>query len=130
MSSPAEDGNDRLFLVELKEGVLTIVPLGDVDSLRWHEVEQASQGVFELLGQEPGARVLVDMSKVRYCGSALLAVMVRVWKSVSPRGGILAFCNVGTELASVLSHTRLDTLWSIYPSREAAYAALRDHLVR
>jgi anti-anti-sigma factor len=119
-----EDGVDRLFLVDFKEGVLTIVPLGDVGAFRWDEMEQASKAIFETLSRGPGARVLVDMGKLRYCGSILLALMLRIWKSISPQNGVLVFCNVSDEVADILRHTRLDTLWAVYPDRSSALAAL------
>ena len=124
MSGHTEDETDRLFLVEFQEGLLTIVPLADVDSFRWPEVEQASTGIFASLSRDPGARILVDMGKLHYCGSALLGLMLRVWKSVSPQGGVLAFCNLHEDVARVLKQTRLDTVWTVYPDRASALAAL------
>jgi anti-anti-sigma factor len=117
------DGLDRLFLVEFKDGWLTVLPLADVGSARFPEMEQSSRVIFEMLKREPSAKVLVDMGKLHICGSALLGLMVRVWKSVSPRSGVLAFCNINDDIATVFKQTRLDTLWAIYSSREAAYAA-------
>jgi anti-anti-sigma factor len=126
MAGQAQDGADRLFLAEFVDGVLTLVPLDDFDTLRWPELEEASQRVFRSVSFGPGAKVLVDMSRIHYCGSAFLGLMLRVWKSVSPANGVLAFCNVSEDVAAVLRQTRLDTLWVVYASREAAYAAMRQ----
>ena len=124
MDAPAETGSDRLFLAEFHEGVLTVVPLGDFDSFRWPEMERASKVIFEIIRKEPGVKILVDMSRLTQCGSALLGIMLRVWKTVSPQNGVLAFCNVNGEVAGILQQTRLDTLWAIYPNREAAYVSM------
>ena len=126
MAEPIEDGTDRVFLVEFEDGILTVVPLGDFESFRWPEMEAASKAIFESIQRDPGAKILVDMGRLRYCGSALFGIILRVWKSVSPRSGVLAFCNVNPDVAEILRQTRLDTLWTIYPSREAATAALRS----
>ena len=125
MATPHENDSDRLFLVEFFDGVTIVLPLADVAEIRWPEIEEASKGIFQSVTDGPGPRILVDMAKVRYCGSALLGLMVRVWKTVSPQGGSLAFCNVSEEVAEVLRQTRLDTLWTVYPSREAACDALQ-----
>ena len=117
------DGLDRLFLVEFRDGWLTVIPLADVESARFPELEEASRVIFEVLRREPNAKVLVDMGKLHVCGSALLGLMVRMWRSVSPHSGVLAFCNINDDIATVFKQTRLDTLWAIYSSREAAYAA-------
>ena len=125
MATSNEDGSDRVFLVEFAGGILTIIPLGDFESFRWPEMEAASKAIFESMQRDPDAKILVDMGRLRYCGSALLGIILRVWKSVSPRSGVLAFCNVNAEVAGILRQTRLDTLWAIYPTREAATAAMR-----
>jgi anti-anti-sigma factor len=124
MDAPEYDGSDRLFLADFHDGVLTVVPLGDFDSFRWPEMEDASKVIFEIIRREPAVKILVDMSRLEQCGSALLGIMLRVWKTVSPQSGVLAFCSVSSEVADTLQQTRLDTLWAIYPSREAAYAAM------
>jgi anti-anti-sigma factor len=124
MDTSDDNGSDHLFLVEFHEGVLVVVPLGDFESFRWPEMEDASKKIFEILSREPTGRILIDMSRLRQCGSALLGIMLRVWKTVSPRNGVLAFCSVNQEVAHILQQTRLDTLWAIYPNREAAYAAM------
>ncbi len=125
MAAPIQDGSDRLFLVDFENGILTVVPLGDFESFRWPEMEAASKAIFESIQRDPGAKILVDMGRLRYCGSALFGIILKVWKSVSPRSGVLAFCNVNPDVAEILRQTRLDTLWTVYPTREAATAALQ-----
>jgi anti-anti-sigma factor len=124
MDAPNDIGSDRLFLAEFHRGVLVVVPLGDFESFRWPEMEDASKVIFEIIRREPTVKILVDMSRLRQCGSALLGIMLRVWKTVSPQSGVLAFCNVNAEVADTLQQTRLDTLWAIYPNRDAAFAAM------
>jgi anti-sigma B factor antagonist len=130
MDAPEETGSDRLFLADFHEGVLTVVPLGDFESFRWPEMENASKMIFEIIRNEPGIKILVDMSRLSQCGSALLGIMLRVWKTVSPQHGVLAFCNVNNEVAEILQQTRLDTLWAIYPNREAAYMSMGATVVK
>jgi anti-anti-sigma factor len=125
MDTTGESDIDRVFLVEFDGGVLTVVPLAEASTFQWPEVERASKAIFESIGRERHTKVLVDMGRLRYCGSAMLALLLRVWKSVSP-GGVLAFCNVNSEVASVLHQTKLDTLWAMYSTREEARAALRS----
>ena len=117
-------GSDPLFLVEFHDGILTVVPLADFESFRWKEMEAASTAIFESIQRDPDAKVIVDMGRLRYCGSALLGVILRVWKSVSPRSGVLTFCNVNEEVGEILKHTRLDTLWKIYPTRADALSEM------
>ena len=124
MVAPKSAGNDRLFLVEFVHGVMVVMPLGDFESFRWPEMEDASKVIFESMPKDQPGRILVDMGRLRQCGSALLGIMLRVWRSVSHQKGVLAFCNVNEEVATILQQTRLDTLWAIYPNREAAFAAM------
>jgi anti-anti-sigma factor len=69
--------------------------------------------------------VLLDLDKLRYCGSSLLAVFLRITKAVCQNGGKWAICNVTSTVADVFRRTQLDTIWPIYASREDAYATLR-----
>jgi anti-anti-sigma factor len=124
MDAPTENGSDRLFLAEFHHGILVVVPLGDFETFRWPEMEEASKMIFQFIRNEPAIKILVDMSRLRQCGSALLGIMLRVWKTVSPQHGVLAFCSVNEDVAEILQQTRLDTLWAIYPNREAAFVSM------
>ena len=59
-----------------------------------------------------------------YFGSVFLALLLRCHKLVKSRGGELALCGVNEMARELLRVTSLDTLWTIYDSREKALTAL------
>jgi len=70
-------------------------------------------------------RVVIDLAEMEYVGSAFLELLVRAWKRLKPRGGIMALCEAQPFCLEVLQSTRLDSLWPTYPSRDEAVAALQ-----
>ncbi|HLQ44731.1 MAG TPA: STAS domain-containing protein, partial [Planctomycetaceae bacterium] len=68
--------------------------------------------------------VIFDLSQMVYFGSVFLALLLRCHKLVKSRGGELALCGVNTMGRELLRVTSLDTLWTIYNSREEALTAL------
>ncbi|MBP90115.1 MAG: hypothetical protein CMJ64_25980 [Planctomycetaceae bacterium] len=53
-------------------------------------------------------------------GSVMLELMVILWKHIKTGTGKFVVCNVPAVGKEVLQTTKLDTLWTILPSREEA----------
>jgi anti-anti-sigma factor len=68
--------------------------------------------------------LLIDLSQTDYIGSRFVELLVRVWRRLKQRGGVLALCGVQPFCLEVLKVTRLDQVWALYPSRPAALDAL------
>jgi anti-anti-sigma regulatory factor len=56
----------------------------------------------------------------------MLGALIKLWRTMTIVDGRLALCNVSPAEQDVLSATRLDSVWSVYPTRTAALAALRS----
>ena len=56
----------------------------------------------------------------------MLGGLIKLWRSMTVVHGRLALCNVSPAEQDVLTATRLDSVWSVYPNRAAALAALRS----
>jgi len=95
----------------------------------YHSLDDETLGEFgrSLLTEADQAdppRLLLDLSHTSYVGSGFIELLVRVWKRVKMRGGIMALCGLRPFCAEVLGVTRLDTIWPIYPHRSEAIAAI------
>lgn len=111
----------------LQEGDLLIVsPTRDLRELDFQAIETASGKVFESLKNEHAKHVIIDLSNSDYYGSTALGFFVKLWKRVRERGGQMAFCNISAHELEILEVTKLDTLWPLYDSREAAIEAIRQ----
>jgi anti-anti-sigma factor len=69
-------------------------------------------------------RLLLDLSRTQFIGSRFIELLVRAWKRIRALDGAMALCGVQPLCAEVFQVSRLDTLWSSYPTREEGLSAL------
>ena len=102
-----------------KEGGWTVIRLdGDLDAASAAEVQT---GFVNWLN-ETASFYLLDLGRVHHLDSAGLAALVKFYREVRLRGGRLALCGVQREPLRVFQLTRLDKIFSIYPTPDAARA--------
>ncbi len=70
-------------------------------------------------------KVVIDMQNVAYIDSSGLATLVELLKKVKQKGGNLSLSQVSEKVKSLFEITKLDRLFSIYPSNEAAIDSLK-----
>lgn len=68
-------------------------------------------------------RFLVDFSQTGYIDSSGLGVLVSLSKKIREAGGELRLASLNDDLKTLFELTKLDTLFQIAPSREAALAS-------
>jgi anti-anti-sigma factor len=69
-------------------------------------------------------KLVLDLTNTKYIASNFIELLIRVWKQLKGRGGVLALCGIQPFCAEVLHIMRLDSVLSIYPNRAEAVAAL------
>ena len=82
-------------------------------------LEAATQSAVEA---DP-SNLLLDLSGVSFFGSSFIEGMYRAWKAVTAADGEFALSNCSDHCHEVLTVTKLGDLWSIYPSRDDAFAS-------
>jgi anti-sigma B factor antagonist len=107
-----------------QEGV-TIVRLGpSYDSLDDRALEEfGGMLLAEATYAEPPQLVL-DFLQTTHIGSSFIELLVRAWKRLNQRNGTMVLCSVQPFCREVLQITRLDSLWTMYPTEEEAVSAL------
>ena len=83
----------------------------------WTAVEQQ-------LDSPATKHVIIDLGEIPYFGSTVLEWMSLIWKRIKVKGGRLAIARPSAIGREVLNAARLQRLWSIYETREAALAYL------
>lgn len=68
-------------------------------------------------------KVLADMSNVNFVASLALRMLLTNLKTVQPLGGDLRLCGLQPSITEIFRKSRFDTLFKIYPDRDAALAA-------
>jgi anti-anti-sigma factor len=90
-------------------------------------VESAAALLLEPIRHEEEPLVLIDLSRVKYFGSTFLALLIRCWKLVSSKGGLMVVSGASEEAKELLRVTSLDIVWPIYANRfEAMESLLAD----
>ena len=83
----------------------------------WAAVEQQ-------LDSPATKHVIIDLGEIPYFGSTVLEWMSLIWKRIKVKGGKLAIARPSAIGREVLDAARLQRLWSIFETREAALAYL------
>ncbi|WP_254053308.1 STAS domain-containing protein [Singulisphaera sp. GP187] len=112
------------FTIE-RHGDLTLISATPaLESLEFGLEEQAAGMIIEQFRHQENPLVVFDLSLVDYFGSMFLAMLLRCWKLVQARGGMMALAGVSTRAKELLRLTSLDMVWPIYASRQEAMEAL------
>ena len=108
-----------------REGDTAIVTLKPaLSDVKWDQIETLGSAIETRLANDKPKKVLFDISPLTYMGSAMVALVVRWWKTVEKAGGkSVVVCNDDNVL-EVLRLASLDKHWTIKGSREEAFTEL------
>lgn len=70
-------------------------------------------------------KVLADMSQVNFVASLALRLLLTNLKAVQPLGGDFRLAGLQPQITEIFRKSRFDTIFKIYPDREAALAAYK-----
>lgn len=102
--------------------VLKLFPL--INEGQWGNVSEIGTEVIAKLEERAVPKLLVDLSQLEYMGSAQVALLVRIWKSLKRTNGkLVVFCPHAMVL-EVLTLAGLKSLWEIVPTEEEALGIL------
>jgi anti-sigma B factor antagonist len=107
---------------EIREvnGAAVVALTGDVDL---QTSPQVRQQLLECLDRQ--ARIVVDLSAVSYIDSSGVASLVEAFQVSRKKGASFSLASVSSAAMRVLSLARLDKVFTIHPSVDAATAAQR-----
>jgi anti-anti-sigma factor len=111
---------------DLEGGVRLLEVHGELDLSTATQLE----GPLEEAVESEGASVLIDLADCQFIDSTGLALIVRAWQRVDAsagnggKGGLVLCCQ-NEQVRRVLEVTGLEHSLRVFPTREAAAAALR-----
>jgi anti-anti-sigma factor len=106
----------EFYYAEMDKDVLILKADGDLNS-------ESSEKVMSRLGEliDSGlTKIVVDCSGLDYISSYGLGVLVRMHSKLAKRGGNVKLAQVKGLIVQVLTLTRLNTLFAIFPDVERA----------
>lgn len=110
---------------ELSENAVVVVPLRDVGSLSEEHVRSELDAVLAQVQQSGAKNVVVDFAHLPYFGTAMLEVMLTIWRRVRTDEGRMAVCNASEMEREVLRISAFDSLWPMCDTREAAIESFK-----
>src|SRR4051794_19423243 len=105
-------------------GDVTIVHFLDKRILDEPTIQAIAEQLFALV-DEGKRKLLLNFSNVEYMSSAALGKLINLHKKLHGLQGKLAMCNVIPQIFEVFAITKLDKIFKIFPTEEAAMAALK-----
>jgi anti-sigma B factor antagonist len=121
--TPAQLANEY-FQVKRHGDLAILVPSPEVEHLPDTTINTAAQMVLAPLKSDPPTSLIVDLTGVRYFGSAFIAFLLRCHLPIKQQGGDLVLAGVNDRIRELLKTTALDTLWALYKTRQEALDAL------
>ena len=113
-----------VFTIE-RHGDLTLISATPaLESLDASLEEQIAEAIMGPVRHQSSPNVVFDLSGVNYFGSMFVAVLLRCWKLIQSRGGMMALAGVSPHARELLRLTSLDMIWPIYQTRREATEAL------
>ena len=118
--------DDSVIRIERRGNITIFRPGQQIETLGWDLVEQAADVVLEPIKDQESPLVLFALDGVNYFGSVFLSLLLRCWKNVSTKGGMMVLSGVSPRARELLSVTALDTLWAIYDTELEAISVLES----
>ncbi len=106
----------------MSHGQLRLLP--GLNAVPWADVEKVGTEVLSEVERKPSSGYLIDLSALDYMGSAVVALIVRIWKAVKKEDGKVAIVCENKMVLEVIKLAGLDKVWTIVPTKEAGMKAL------
>lgn len=113
-------GTAREYDVETGRGFSVITFEACLADCKWGDIERVGTELKSLLTGAGNPFCLLDLSRLEYMGSSIVALLVRVWKTVQERQGSMVVVNPNTMTKEVLEIAGLSKVWTICDSRPEA----------
>ena len=110
----------RSLIMVSRIGDVSVVTFLTSQVLDEMNVQELGKELTALAEGEPGLKMVINFSKIKFLSSAVLGKLIALNKKVSADKGRLVFCNINKDIMQVFKITRLDKLIPIYPDEDDA----------
>ncbi|MBL4885273.1 MAG: STAS domain-containing protein [Planctomycetaceae bacterium] len=108
------------FSAEGKISILELLP--ELNKVQWGEIEAIGTEVLGSLESQSQPLLIVDLTPLSYMGSAMVALIVRVWKMTKTKNGQICVICPHASVFEVLKLAALDKVWNIVDDMDEARA--------
>lgn len=107
---------------------LKVQLLPELNESAWNDLETLGDSLLLELKDQKNPSAIIDLTKLTYISSSLVAVVIQVWKLVDEAGGKTAVLNTNEMVEEVLNISGLKKVWCIVASEEEAITYLSQAL--
>lgn len=115
MSDPSEPERTA-YTCEVQQGVALVKLEEPMAQAAFGAVDQAGNDMVARLNEAGARNLFVDITELPYIGSALVALVVRLWKQVKDKGGRTVVAVEHDAVREVISLARLHEHWTLVRS--------------
>lgn len=112
------------YRLELENRRAIVALLPELNEVPWADIERVGSEILAKLQPLTSPNLLVDLCALNYMGSAQVALVVRMFKTVKEKNGKMVVANRDPMVLEVLSLAGLNKVWTIVDSRERAMSML------
>lgn len=112
------------YRIEQQGKITIITPLPEMDSMLGYMIHEASEVIIDTLKKQKPAGLLIDLSRVQLFRSTFLALLLRCHTTSKRLGVEMVLAETQPAGQELLGLTNLTKLWTTYPTRADALAAL------
>jgi anti-anti-sigma factor len=120
----AESTQGQSFRIERHGDLAVIIPSPEVENMPETLIQPAAELVLAPLRTDPPTGLVIDLSQVKFFGSAFISFLLKCHMLVKKHGSEVVLAGTSTRIRELLHLTALDTLWALYDTRAEALAAL------
>ena len=106
--------------IKIMQDVVVIEMSGDIDS---NSAPAAQQKVMSE-GVKPGAKVILEMSRVGYMSSAGLRMLLYIYRQMASSGGSVGIVGLSEDIQDTMSLTGFLGFFKLYPTLNEALASI------
>lgn len=112
------------YRLEMENRRVIVSLLPELNEVPWSDIEKVGSEILEKLQNLSNPNLLVDLCPLSYMGSAQVALVVRMFKSVKEKSGKMIVANQNPMVLEVLTLAGLNKVWTIVDSRERGLSML------
>ncbi len=107
------------YTFEPADGYAIVTLNPELHEAQWAAIDAVGTEFVKRFAEQELTSVLVDLTKLDYMGSSMVALLVRMWKAAQATKGQMVVVNTSEMIGEVLKLAGLTSVWTIIDSREA-----------
>ncbi|NQV27113.1 MAG: STAS domain-containing protein [Rhodopirellula sp.] len=102
------------------KGYAVVAFNSSLSDYRWGDIEKVGSEIKERLVAMDRPIFLLDLTRLDFMGSSIVALIVKLWKATQEKDGDMVIVNSSSMIGEVLEIAGLTRVWKIVDSREEA----------